>query len=263
MAPRSKLIRRKERSASRRRPVDPRGERGCALACDRHARGALLRSDELSAGVSQRGDLPGQTRARQQNGRLPDPTVRDADGRDAVGALQVLHPGRLHVEDGELVGHARSIYPLFSLRTSKIPAMDLDLETYAAVMAELVAAGDGRAAVLARRGLDEERWEAVDAAWQARIEEAMAEEGEGVPALLAAYAAAYGAAQRVLAPPISLEQFARITRFLQATGDIQAALAKVGATLADYVRSNEHWSRRMAEDPAEERRFQEALRGDG
>ena len=141
--------------------------------------------------------------------------------------------------------------------------MDLDLEMYAAVMAELVAAGDARAAVLARYGLDEERWEAVDAAWQARIEEAMAEESEGVPALLAAFAAAYEAAQRALAPPIPLEQFARITRLLQATGDIQAAVAKVGATLADYVRSNEHWSRRMTEDPTEERRFQEALRGDG
>ncbi|MDC3956959.1 hypothetical protein KEG38_24070 [Polyangium jinanense] len=141
--------------------------------------------------------------------------------------------------------------------------MDLDLETYAAVMAELAAAGEARAEVLARRGLDEESWEGIDAHWQERLTEALAEEGEGVPALLAAYTAAYQAAQSALAPPISLERFARITRLLQATGDLQAALAKVGATLADYVRSNEHWSRRMTEDPAEERRFREALRGDG
>ncbi|MDI3284247.1 hypothetical protein [Polyangium sp. 15x6] len=140
--------------------------------------------------------------------------------------------------------------------------MDLDLQAYATLMAELAAAVDTRDEVLARRGLSEERWEAIDAHWQERLSEALAEEEEGVPALLAAYTAAYEAAQRALAPPIPLEQFARITRLLQATGDIQAALAKVGVTLADYVRSSEHWSRRMTEDPAEERRFQAALRGD-
>jgi hypothetical protein len=141
--------------------------------------------------------------------------------------------------------------------------MDLDLEAYATVMAELAAAGEARAEVLARRGLDEVRWDAIDTRWQERLSEALAEDSDGVPALLAAYTAAYEAAQRALAPPISLEQFARVTRLLQATGDLHAALAKVGVTLSDFVRSNEHWSRRMAEDPAEERRFQDALRGDG
>lgn len=141
--------------------------------------------------------------------------------------------------------------------------MDLDLEAYATVMAELAAAGDARAEVLARRGLDEDRWDALDAEWQARLSEALDEDGDGVPALLAAYAAAYEAAQRALASPLPLEQFARVTRLLQATGDMQAALAREGVTLSDYVRSSEHWSRRMAEDPAEERRFQDALRSDG
>ncbi|MDI1443574.1 hypothetical protein [Polyangium sp. 6x1] len=141
--------------------------------------------------------------------------------------------------------------------------MDLDLEAYATVMAELAAAGSARDEVLARRGLSEERWEAIDAHWQERLTEALAEDDDGVPALLAAYTAAYEVAQRALAPPIPLERFARITRLLQATGDLQAALAKVGVTLADYARSNEHWSRRMAEDPDDERRFQAALRGDG
>ncbi|UQA55437.1 hypothetical protein [Polyangium aurulentum] len=141
--------------------------------------------------------------------------------------------------------------------------MDLDLEAYATVMAELAAAGDARTEVLARHGLDEDRWDAIDSHWQERLSEALAEEAEGIPALLAAYTAAYAAAQRALTPPMPLEQFARVTRLLQATGDLQAALAKVGVTLSDFVRSNEHWSRRMAEDPAEERRFQDALRGDG
>lgn len=142
-------------------------------------------------------------------------------------------------------------------------AMDLDLAAYAAVMAELATAGDKRAEVLARRGLDEDQWDAIDTDWQARLSESLAEDADGVPALLAAYAAAYEAAQRTLASPLPLEQFARVTRLLQATGDMQAALAKEGVTLSDYTRSLEHWSRRMAEDPAEARRFQDALTRDG
>jgi hypothetical protein len=141
--------------------------------------------------------------------------------------------------------------------------MDLDLAAYAAVMAELAAAGDARVEVLARRGLDEDQWDALDAEWQDRLSEALAEDADGVPALLAAYAAAYEAAQRALVSPLPLEQFARVTRLLQATGDIQAALAREGVTFSDYTRSSEHWSRRMAEDPEEARRFQDALRGDG
>lgn len=141
--------------------------------------------------------------------------------------------------------------------------MDLDLEAYATIMAELAAAGDARAEVLTRHGLDEDRWDAIDTEWQARLSEALDEEANGVPALIAAYTAAYEAAQRALASPLPLEQFARITRLLQATGDMQAALAAEGVTLSDYIRSSEHWSQRMVADPAEERRFKDALRGDG
>ena len=141
--------------------------------------------------------------------------------------------------------------------------VNLDIEAYAAVMADLAAAGDARAEVLARRGLDEDQWDALDAEWQARLSEALDDEGDGVPALVARYAAAYEAAQRALGAPLPLEQFARVTRLLQATGDMQAALAKEGVTLSDYVRSSEHWSRRMTQDPTEERRFKDALRGDG
>lgn len=139
--------------------------------------------------------------------------------------------------------------------------MDLGLSAYATVMAELASAGDARAAVLSRRGLDEESWAAADAYWQDRLSEAMDDDGDGVAPVLSAYAAAYEAAQRAQAPPISIEQFARITRLFQASGDVVASLSKVGATLADYVRGSEHWSRRMTEDPDLERRFHAALAG--
>src|SRR5439155_19594032 len=118
-----------------------------------------------------------------------------------------------------------------------------------------------RAEVLARHGLDEDRWTAIDDHWQDRLSEAMDEEGDGVAQLISDYAAAYEAAQRGLAPRITIEQFARVTRLFSASGDVRAALVKVGVTLADYVRASEHWSRRMAEDPELEERFHRALGG--
>ncbi|WP_437586347.1 hypothetical protein [Sorangium sp. So ce1000] len=140
--------------------------------------------------------------------------------------------------------------------------MVLDLETYVTVMAQLAASGGAQAEVLARHGLDEARWDAADAHWQALLSDALANEHEGIPALLATCTAAYQAGSRAAAPPISLEQFAQVTSLLHETGDVQAALAKVGVTLAEYVRGSEHWSPRMAEDPGAERRFHAALRGE-
>lgn len=139
------------------------------------------------------------------------------------------------------------------------PGVDLNIEAYAAVMVELASAGDARSDVLARHGLDETRWDALDTHWQTRLSEALAEEGDGVPALVAAYSSAYAAAQRAGEPPISLEQFAHMTRLLHASGDVQASLAKVGITIAAYVRGSEHWTPQLATNPALEQRFREAL----
>lgn len=137
--------------------------------------------------------------------------------------------------------------------------MDLDLETYARVMAELLS-GPPREAVLARHGLTEESWSAVDTHWQDRLSEALADEEEGVHPLLAAYLAAYEAAQKALASPITIEQFAEVTRLLQATGDVRAALSRVGVSLSDFVQGSEHWSRRIAQEPEVEQRFEAVLR---
>ncbi|MFO0758015.1 MAG: hypothetical protein U0359_16080 [Byssovorax sp.] len=138
--------------------------------------------------------------------------------------------------------------------------MEIGVEAYAALMAELIAAGEARGEVLSRHGLDEARWEAIDARWQERLSEALDAEDEGVAPLLSAYAAAFAEAQRALAPPVSVEQLAAVTRLFQASGDLRAALAKSGVSLADYVRGAEHWSRRIAVEPAIERRFEAALR---
>jgi len=140
--------------------------------------------------------------------------------------------------------------------------VSLTIEMYAQVMAELASAGDARAAVFARHSLDEARWETIDTHWQAQLSEALDQDidDDSVPEILAIYAAAYEAAQRSLAPPIALDQFAMVTRLLDASGDLRASLAKVGVTLADYVRGSEHWTRQLAGDPELERRFHEVLR---
>jgi hypothetical protein len=44
-------------------------------------------------------------------------------------------------------------------------------------------------------------------------------------------------------------------------GDLSAALATVGVSFTDYLRGSEHWTRRLAEEPEIERRFDAALRG--
>ena len=138
--------------------------------------------------------------------------------------------------------------------------MDLDLPTYAAVMAELAATGAERAAVLARHDLDERRWDAIDTEWQQRLSAALDADEDGVPTLISEHAAAYAAAQRALAPSISLEQLAQVTRLLAASGDLRASLAKVGVALDAYLRGSEHWTRRIVEDPETERLYREALR---
>lgn len=151
--------------------------------------------------------------------------------------------------------------------------MEIDVETYAQIMAELVHAGETRDEVLTRRGLTEEAWDEVDSYWQARLFEGDDENEQGfgaqgaagnpesqmfnqeVSPLLTAYAKAFEAAQRTLGSAISLEQFAETTRLLQATGDLRASLLRVGITFADYIRGSEHWSRKIVLDKDLERRF--------
>lgn len=138
--------------------------------------------------------------------------------------------------------------------------MEITVEVYAKVMAELAAERDERAEILSRHGLDEASWERSDAHWQDQLSAAIGAEGDVVGPLLSAFTVAYEAAQRNLAPPITLEQFARATRLLSVNDDPHAASAKAGISLADYARGSEHWSRRLVADPELERRFATLLR---
>jgi hypothetical protein len=141
--------------------------------------------------------------------------------------------------------------------------VEISVEAYAALMVELAAAAEARAAVLAKHGLDEAGWERVDTHWQGQLSAALDVEGDGVGPVLSAFTVAYEGAQRALAPPITLEQFARVTRLLLAGDDPRAATAKSGVSLSDYTHGSEHWTRQLVTDPDLERRFDELVhRGD-
>jgi hypothetical protein len=176
-------------------------------------------------------------------------------------AFEVQNPGRTRIEFGVYFGHRDKFYLLSRATTSTMCVlMELSIEAYASIAAELDTSGDDRNEILARHKLDEEQWDDIDTEWQERLSADLDGDSDGVPQLLATYTAAYQQAQRVMGPPISLVEFAHVIRFFQASGDLQAALTKVGVTLTAYLRSNEYWMQRLTEDPDEEQRFHEALR---
>lgn len=133
-----------------------------------------------------------------------------------------------------------------------------DVAEYAELAAALADPGADRAALLGARGLNEDGWEALDAHFQARIDRAMDDDGDGVPPLVAAYAEAFARARAALRRDrgvISLERYADATREIQRRGDPKAALQHVGVTLEEFLHASEHWTRRMLEDPALFTRF--------
>jgi hypothetical protein len=135
-----------------------------------------------------------------------------------------------------------------------------DIRTYAAITAAL-AEGD-RATVLREHDLDEESWQALDQFWQDRLSSALDEEIDGVPPLISAYAEAFDHARAALhtsQPVLSIERFADATREIQRQGDPAAALTRVGVTIAEFLRANEHWTPLLVKDPELARRFRSRL----
>jgi hypothetical protein len=118
-----------------------------------------------------------------------------------------------------------------------------------------------RDALLASVGLDEERWEVIDAHWQEVLSEELEVEGDDVPPAILRYAEAFLAAQRQAGGhAIDLERFAACACAVRATRDPKAALEKLGVTLTEFLRASQHWTPQLARDPALAARFQRALR---
>jgi hypothetical protein len=146
------------------------------------------------------------------------------------------------------------------------PRMTLlvDVRAYAALSARLAETDADREALLAEHGLDEDGWDEIDDAWQARLSEAEDATGDedAVPLLVKEHAEAFAQAQatRVSAgPPLTLERFIEITLDVQRGQDTQHVLKRNGTTLHDYLRAQQHWLKKMMEDAALAARFQRAM----
>jgi len=135
------------------------------------------------------------------------------------------------------------------------------LEAYTRIVAEIANGGGDRAVVLARHGLDEDRWDAIDDAWQARLSDAadQASEDEGVPPLVVAYAEALTRAQRERTAGravIAFDRFAEAVRLLRRDGNMLQALARTGLTIDQFLQANQHWTACIVNDPELARRFE-------
>jgi hypothetical protein len=127
---------------------------------------------------------------------------------------------------------------------------EINLDAYARLTVALMRAGERRDAVLAAHGLDEERWQAIDGLWQARLADAMEQGTDAVPVppFLQDFSRALDRAQSDDSQIMSLERFAAATRAVDQAADILEALERLGVTLDDFMHASHYWVQRMAKD---------------
>ncbi|MBX3184463.1 MAG: hypothetical protein KIT72_02315 [Polyangiaceae bacterium] len=136
----------------------------------------------------------------------------------------------------------------------------LDLATYARLLATFAHDPTTREPLLAAQGLTEDDWLAIDEHWQDALDaEGEEEEVEGhVAPLLIAFDRAFSEAQQQLAgAPLDLNRYLEVLQRLRAGHDLTQALAEAGIGLSRYLVSHAHWARRAQEDEA----VREALQG--
>jgi hypothetical protein len=142
-----------------------------------------------------------------------------------------------------------------------------DLERWVEVTTAL-SQGASLAEVLERHGIDEDTWAVVDDAFDAMVSTALADESdedELAPPLLERLAAAQAAARDKLTQgpgspsgdqaPLSFEAFVALTRSIVASGDPVKVLGEARITPMLFAQANQHWARRMAQDPPLAERF--------
>jgi hypothetical protein len=138
---------------------------------------------------------------------------------------------------------------------SPAPEPRLPLDAYAALSVELSEAREPRAALLERRGLDEDRFLIEERAWlEAIARRAMT----GDVSLAEQHASALARAEAAITRPGdegTLESFLRIRHDLAVADDPTAALAAHRISLGRYLRVERHWLAAAETDPT----VQEAL----
>ena len=133
---------------------------------------------------------------------------------------------------------------------------DDDVARYAE-LAVALAVADDRDAVLAEHDLDEEAFGALEDRWLAALSEAEDEAGDGIPPLLQRFAEAVSEAQRRHATDdvMPLERYALITRAIGRGHEVAQVLERHRLSLADYLRSHQHWTLKMVKDASLAARF--------
>lgn len=146
--------------------------------------------------------------------------------------------------------------------------LDTDVRAYAALSARLAEPEADRAALLAEQGLDEDGWDRIDDAWQERLSAAVDAMGdsETVPPLVQQHAEAFAAEQAARAAahaPMPFERFLEITQDIRRGHESQHVMKRNGTTLQAYLRAQQHWLRRMMDDPDLQSRFHRAMQRRG
>lgn len=142
--------------------------------------------------------------------------------------------------------------------------LDTDVRAYAVLSARLSEPDSDRATLLAEHGLDEEAWDQLDDAWQERLSAAIDEMGdsETVPPLVKDHADAFAAEQAALAAarePMPFDRFIEITQDIRRGHESQHVMKRNATTLHDYLRAQQHWLKRMMDDPDLQARFHKAM----
>jgi hypothetical protein len=145
-----------------------------------------------------------------------------------------------------------------------LPLSEDELARYVAVVVELEGAADrDRAGILAQRGMDEERYDALVTRVHEAIDRAIDGAGDGVPELVTSLDARLRAARsrrhEQAREPMSLERYAQAVVALRSGRDPQRSLAELGLGPADLARASAYFNPRLGSDPALGRRFAELL----
>jgi hypothetical protein len=143
-----------------------------------------------------------------------------------------------------LLSPSKPTFPRPSVPTA--PSAPLSLERYGAISAELARRDANRAGILAAHHLTEAAWVAAESRWKQAI---AADDERGDRALLAAFDAAYVAAQERREPPLGVAEFARIQVGLE-RNEVGRVLAELDLQLGDLMRLQRVWAKRLAGSPA-------------
>jgi len=134
---------------------------------------------------------------------------------------------------------------------------ELDVETYAQILAELARDGAELEVVLGRHGLDEERWAELSSRHEALFD---VEDEEAEAPELQRLTEAFARAQHELSGgPASFESWLEVLAAISRGEPLLAAIERAGLTLDRYLATQAHWAERVARDPRLVARFQAVM----